>query len=172
MPQLNRQGVEQTPLYKRGLNRAVWLVIGTILLPVLGFSGLGAAQSFVPLGGSSPIYGNTGGMAAPSRLPGLTSSPNQPAQIHTGPTGKACLSVVGQAQEQTVNPNIFDHVIVASNDCSRPIQIRVCYYQSQECTLIDVPSYGHKEAVLGIMPAMKDFRFEYTEKFDRGFRAN
>jgi hypothetical protein len=59
-------------------------------------------------------------------------------------------------------------MITANNDCSQPIKAQVCYYQSQHCIPIDVPGYGRKEAMLGIMPAMNAFRFEYREQFDQG----
>jgi len=44
----------------------------------------------------------------------------------------------------------------------------VCYYQSQQCVPLDVPAYGRKEVVLGIMPAMNQFQFEYRESFNQG----
>jgi len=87
------------------------------------------------------------------------------AKLHRNPTGQPCLTVNGVAQSQTINPKIFTHVIFASNGCSQPIKIQVCYYKSQHCIPVDVPGYGRKEAVLGILPAMKDFRFEYREHF-------
>ena len=63
-------------------------------------------------------------------------------------------------------------MILANNDCSQVIKLKVCYYQSQRCVPFAVPPYGRKEVVLGIMPAMKEFQFEYREQFDLGFGAN
>ena len=86
--------------------------------------------------------------------------------MHLGPTGKPCLSVNGGAEPQIVNPKIFTHMIMASNNCSQLIKIQVCYYQSQQCVPLEVPGYGRKEIVLGIMPSMNQFRFEYRELFN------
>ena len=107
-------------------------------------------------------------MRPPVRLPLFSGSQNATIQMHRGPTGKPCLNVQGYVQQQVVNPNIFNHMIMVSNDCSQPIKMQVCYYQSQHCTPVEVPGYGRKDATLGIMPAMKDFRFEYREQFDQG----
>jgi hypothetical protein len=108
------------------------------------------------------------GVRPPAQLSILNGAQAAGARMHSGPTGKPCLTVQGYAQQQTINPNIFEHIISASNDCSQLIKTQVCYYQSQQCIQIDVPPYGRKESVLGIMPAMKQFRFEYREKFDQG----
>jgi hypothetical protein len=136
---------------------------------LFGLISPGAAQGVSPFGSnSSPGLGAAGGILPPTRSPLFSGSQDAPAHMHTGPTGKLCLTVLGYAAEQVINPNIFTHIISVSNDCSQAIKIQVCYYQSHDCTTIDVPGYGRKEATLGIMPAMKDFRFEYKEQFDQG----
>jgi hypothetical protein len=136
------------------------------LAMLLGLSSLAAAQGLTPQfdSNSAPLVGGVG-LPPPTQLPRF-SGQSTIAQIHTGPTGKACITIAGYAQQQLINKNIFDHMITASNDCSQPIKIQVCYYQSHNCTSINVPGYGRKEALLGIMPAMSGFRFEYKEQFD------
>jgi hypothetical protein len=79
--------------------------------------------------------------------------------------GKPCVSVYGFARPYVTNPNLFDHVIVASNGCTEVIRMRVCYYRTQDCIAMEIPSRGRKEALLGTLPAMKDFRYEFRERF-------
>jgi hypothetical protein len=79
--------------------------------------------------------------------------------------GKPCVSVYGFARPYATNPNLFDHVIVASNGCTEVIRMRVCYYRTQDCIAMEIPSRGRKEALLGTLPAMKDFRYEFRERF-------
>lgn len=136
---------------------------------LVGLGGAAVAQGLSsPLGNNAPPSLGGAGVRPPEQPPILNGSQITGAQMHYGPTGKPCLTVQGYAHQQTINPNIFDHMIDASNDCSQLIKVQVCYYQTQQCIPIDVPPYGRKEVVLGIMPAMKQFRFEYREKFDRG----
>jgi hypothetical protein len=124
-----------------------------------------AAQGLIS---SSPALGNTGGMVPRQQVPLLSGTPGAGVKLHHTPTGKPCLTVLGYAHPQVINPNIFDHMISASNDCSQPIKMQLCYYQTQQCISVDIPPYGRKDAVLGIMPAMSQFQFEYREKFDQG----
>jgi hypothetical protein len=137
-----------------------------LLVLLLGGVRMAVAQGLTspPGNGSTPVLGGAGGV----RPPILNGTQNAAAKKHLGPTGKPCLTVLGYAQPQTINPDIFDHMISASNDCSQPIKMQVCYYQTQQCIPVGVPAYGRKEVVLGIMPAMKQFQFEYREMFDQG----
>jgi hypothetical protein len=84
---------------------------------------------------------------------------------HLDATGKACVSVGGFSRQHTTNPKIFDHVITATNNCSQIIKMQVCYYKSQSCVAVNLPSYGRKEAVLGVFPSQREFRYEYREQF-------
>jgi hypothetical protein len=43
--------------------------------------------------------------------------------------------------------------------------MQVCYYKTQRCIPMNIPPWERKEAVLGIFPALKEFRFEYVEEF-------
>jgi hypothetical protein len=133
------------------------------LIIVLSISGSAFAQ-----GNSAPILGGTGGLNLPKPLPLLNGNQSLGSNVHRGPNGKPCLTMVGNAVPQVVKSNIYDHTVVANNDCSIPIRVQVCYYRSQECSPLTIPPYGRKELVLGIMPAMSQFRFEYREQFDGG----
>jgi hypothetical protein len=136
---------------------------------ILQWSSAVGAQSMFG-NGAGPSYGATGGMALPSRAPHFSISPDTPAHTHLGSTGEPCLTVQGQAEQQKINPNIYNHTIVGINNCGQAIAVKVCYYQTEDCTRMTIPAYGEKRALLGIMPAMKDFRFQYTEQFDKQFR--
>ena len=84
---------------------------------------------------------------------------------HRGPNGKPCLAVVGIARPHTVNPNLYDHVIRVTNSCAQRITIQACYYRSQHCIPIDIPGGERKDAIIGTLPSIKDFHFEFREKF-------
>jgi hypothetical protein len=124
---------------------------------------LASAQNVPPNDTSRPALGGAG-LRTPSQAP-LFGGLNRYAQHHYGPSGKACLTVTGSAVPQTINPHIFEHLILADNGCGQRIKMHVCYYQSQHCVPTEVPAYGRKEVVLGIMPALKEFRFEFREQF-------
>lgn len=102
---------------------------------------------------------------SPTRSPTFGSSAGAEILRHRSPTGAPCLAVVGSPRRHTVNPNLYDHVITVKNSCAQRIAIRVCYYRTQECISIEVPGNEPKEAVLGTMPSVADFRFEFHEKF-------
>jgi len=141
------------------------LLIGIVVGLLLGSNSPAAAQGSTPFGSNStPLVGGSGGI----QLPRFSGSQNASAQLHLGPTGKPCLRVLGQVTEQKINHNIFNHMIIVDNDCSQRIKMQVCYYKSEHCILIDILGYGHKQSTLGIMAAMKEFRFEYKEQFDQG----
>jgi hypothetical protein len=142
------------------------LLLSSLLL--LGGGDIGCAQDLPSsiLGGSRPEVGGTGGLRPPSKLPLLEGSQDAAVKVHLDAVGKPCLSVKGEAKSQTINPNIFNHLIIVSSNCSLTIKLQVCYYHTRDCTLVAVPGYARKEATLGIMPGMSAFRFEYREQFD------
>ena len=140
------------------------IYLSVIVLLVLSESVRAQAPSS-PLGGGTSV-GAAGGLTLPARGP-LLSAENGGARRHMGLTGKPCLAVSGDARQERLNPNLFEHMIVAKNDCGRLIKLQVCYYQSQNCVAMNVPPYGREELVLGIMPEMSGFRFEFREKFDQ-----
>jgi len=42
----------------------------------------------------------------------------------------------------------------------------------QSCVPLEVPAYGRKDALLGIYPALQDFRYEYVEQFSEIDKLN
>jgi hypothetical protein len=95
-----------------------------------------------------------------------TFSPSSGPEIlrHRSPTGSLCLSVTGQARPHFANTAVYDHVITAKNNCAQRITIRVCYYKSMECMPMEIPGGERKEMVLGTLPGVGAFRFEFHEK--------
>ena len=99
------------------------------------------------------------------RIDSLAASSGNEILRHRGPTGSPCLTVGGLARPHAANPKVYDHVIAAKNSCAQRITLTVCYYRSQDCVPMEVPGGERKEAVLGTLPSMPDFRFEFREKF-------
>ena len=97
--------------------------------------------------------------------PTISASSGNDILRHRAPTGSPCLAVSGFARPHVVNPNVYDHVVTAKNSCALRITMQVCYYRSQDCLTMEVPGGERKEAIIGSLPAEKDFRFEFREKF-------
>jgi hypothetical protein len=136
--------------------------LAVVWLCVIG--GISSAQSGMSsFGESAPTVGASSGERIPSPQPSFGASTG--ILRHRDFTGRPCLDVGGYAEPHKIDPNLYDHIITAVNHCPQRIAIQVCYYQSQDCIPMDVPGGQQKEAVLGTMPAEKDFRFEFREKF-------
>jgi hypothetical protein len=142
------------------LTRA-FLAVGLLLV---GMSAAGAQGLTRPSSTeSAPIVGGVG-VRPPAIGPAVTGSENQ-ARRHLDPMGKPCVVVNGISRPLTTNPKVFNHVIVATNGCGQVIKLQVCYYKSQSCMPVQLAGYSRKEAVLGVFPSLKDFRYEYREQF-------
>jgi hypothetical protein len=92
-------------------------------------------------------------------------SPGGPNQRHKGPTGQACLAFTSYARSQVVNKNIYEHWITVTNGCGQNIKVQVCYYNTDDCIMMNIPPLDRTAAVLGIYPNLKDFRYETKEQF-------
>jgi hypothetical protein len=110
---------------------------------------------------SEPVYGGTNGVGPDAPF---SEDNDQVLRRHRDLAGDPCLSVYGYASPHVAYPNLFDHTIRANNKCAQSITIQVCYFRSEDCISMDVPGDTTKEAVLGIFPSMKDFRFEFRER--------
>jgi hypothetical protein len=140
------------------------IVIGLILFMLNWVAA--QAQSLAPPG-SDPrfVVGGTGGLRMHQGLSPTIGEQTLSAKVHLGPTGKPCLGVSGSARPQSINRSIFYHMIFITNACSQPIKFQLCYFGTTNCKSMDVAGYGRQETVLGIMPAMRDFRYQYREQF-------
>ena len=125
------------------------------------------AQEIPPqLGTSNPEYGAAGGMKVPAGVPTFGATDLGINKKHMNSLGKPCVTVSGVALPEETNGKVFNHVIFATNGCGQIIKMTVCYYASDHCVPLEVPPYSRNRVVLGIMPAMDRFRFEYRERFD------
>jgi hypothetical protein len=117
------------------------------------------------IGHSSPPIVGSSGVPAPLHSPTISWNEGQSPRQHMGPVGKPCITIGGTARPQVVNSHIFEHVVTANNNCSRIIKLLICYFQSDRCIGLIVPSYTHADSVLGIASGMYDFRYQYWEEF-------
>lgn len=108
-----------------------------------------------------PVVGSTYGNT-PNRYTDASNDPNR--FRHQDGLGRVCLSVGGYGRPFATNANLYDHVIVATNNCPRSISIEVCYYQTRNCVNLEVPGSQRKEVILGIQPSVKNFKYEFREK--------
>jgi hypothetical protein len=122
---------------------AIWVFIW---ITVSSAAAQNAVNPFAP----PPMFGSSGGTEV---------------LRHRGPYGNPCITIGGYPRAHTINPQLYDHVIRATNSCPQSISIRVCYFESEDCISIDVPGNETKEATLGTLPSVKDFRFDFKEKF-------
>jgi hypothetical protein len=87
------------------------------------------------------------------------------ARKHLDFAGKPCLSTEGVARPLSSNARIMNHVVTFTNHCFERIRLKVCYFGTDDCTDVEVPPYGRKEQVIGVLPAVQLFRYELRELF-------
>ena len=143
----------------RPATASIWLAI--IGSAVTAQSGTKALESE-----SHPTFGQAGlSRLAEAQAPSFAPSGGDEILRHRDVYGKPCLLVTGSARARRFSPNLYDHVVAVVNSCHQRIVIRVCYYNSQNCIPMEIPGEERKEAILGTLPSIKDFRFEFREKF-------
>jgi hypothetical protein len=79
--------------------------------------------------------------------------------------GKPCLETSGTAKPLASNPRILDHIVSLENRCIERIKVRICYHETEDCTDVEVPGRSRKEQVIGVFPAMQQFRYDIKEQF-------
>ena len=144
-----------------------WVILAVIGLVVSTCSASAQSSGDSSETWSKPAYGGT--VAPPDDDPSqnpFNASGSDEILRHRDFAGKPCLVLQGYARAHTIDPNLYDDVVSISNSCPRQISVRVCYYGTEDCISVDVPGTESKEIVLGMLPSMKDFRFEFREKFD------
>jgi len=105
--------------------------------------------------------GATFGVTVPSSPSGMSSGYSR---FHRSPSGAVCLRLTAISRPLS-NNRLFNHWIYAENTCSERIRVQVCYYGTRNCIDMDVGGRDRKEAILGTLPSIKDFRYEYSERF-------
>jgi hypothetical protein len=106
-----------------------------------------------------PTVGGTAGVTIPASPAGSL------IQRHKNPDGSLCLQVSGVARPLGASDKLFNHWVYVKNQCSLGIRLQICYYATTSCIDVAVPGRDRKEAILGTLPSIKDFRYEYREKF-------
>ena len=135
------------------------IAIGTILLPAAGSAWTRVSQD---LPDQRPAVGATQGVTV---TPYSSPSSGTYTRRHLSPNGTVCIYLGGVARPFTNNDKLFNHWISAENRCSDRIRIKVCYYATTSCIDMNLAGHEQKEAILGTLPAVKDFRYEYQEQF-------
>ncbi len=105
--------------------------------------------------------------ASPVLAQGYTSS-DLGEQKHRDFVGKPCLESTGEAQPLVSNPRILNHSVILNNHCSERIKVKVCYHRTDDCTDVEVPPRSRKQQIIGVLPAMQQFRYDVREQFDAG----
>lgn len=111
---------------------------------------------------SPPTFGHTASIRSSDN--DLSANAAAEKYRHKNFVGQLCIQVFGEAQPHTVDPNLYDHVITAVNGCPQRIALHVCYYNSESCIELEVPGNDRKKAILGTLPAVKDFRYQFQER--------
>jgi hypothetical protein len=100
-----------------------------------------------------------------NRLTLQNGGDNAALMVHRNAFGKSCLDIEAGSRAHVINPNVFDHVISVYNRCIQLIKLRICYYHSEHCIDMELPGSQRRDAVLGVYPNMRYFRYSYREKF-------
>ena len=84
---------------------------------------------------------------------------------HRDFVGKPCLETSGTAQPLVSNPRILNHSVTLDDHCPERLKVKVCYHGTDECTDVDVPPGSRKEQIIGVFPAIQQFRYDVKEQF-------
>jgi hypothetical protein len=134
------------------------------VLCLLNAGHVSAQEASTPQRPSAPTVGQSNPRSA-AQPPSFGPRGGTEILRHRDFTGKPCLTVTGLARQHIINRDVYDHVITVSNACPQRITIRVCYYRTDDCIPMEIPGRERKEARLGAMPAVKEFGFEFRERF-------
>ncbi|MET0971199.1 MAG: hypothetical protein ABWY18_18510 [Tardiphaga sp.] len=135
------------------------LRLTTALLLLLTTSAWSQVPNSFDRAAQRPTLGGTAGVTIPPNPAGSL------IQRHKNPDGSLCLQVSGVARPLGASDKLFDHWVYVKNGCSLGIRLQVCYYATTSCIDMNVPGRDRKEAILGTLPMIKDFRYEYRERF-------
>lgn len=105
-----------------------------------------------------------------------TSNPSGPRFTLQGPAeqsaspvikdalNRPCLDIEAASRAHTVNPRLFDHVVSIKNRCARPIKVKVCYFNSEDCRSADLGSNQRQDLILGTMANVTSFRYSIGQR--------
>ena len=78
--------------------------------------------------------------------------------------GRNCLDVEAGARAQIVNKAMVDHVVSLKNNCLKPLKLKVCYFNTDNCSDVDVPANRRVDTILGSMRGTSFFRYTIKQK--------
>jgi hypothetical protein len=141
--------------------------IPLVCLSFGAFAQPSSAQTLPPPIGSpgGTVFGGAGGLPAPAPRSPIMGSQNIDILRHRDSLGRLCLTVYGSPRPHSINKELHEHVISASNSCGQPIKMQVCYYRSHPCILMHIPGWARKEAILGTLSSTWQFQYEFREIF-------
>lgn len=87
------------------------------------------------------------------------SSPNIPSGSVRDPLGRLCYETYAVARAHIVDPSVYDHIISLKNNCTKPLKLKACYFNSDRCTPVDLRPYTHTEVIIGTMKNVRFFRY-------------
>jgi len=73
--------------------------------------------------------------------------------------GRPCLDVEATSRPHVVNRDMIDHIVSVNNKCNRSIQVKVCYFQTDNCKEFRIQNYGRVDSILGTMNKSSLFRY-------------
>jgi hypothetical protein len=94
----------------------------------------------------------------------ITDKDDRNKSWHRDSLGRPCLQMQQESRSQPATPNIYDHIVAVNNRCLQRIKVKLCYYRSDRCFMVDLAANERKETILGTYPAMRDFRYDYQEQ--------
>lgn len=77
--------------------------------------------------------------------------------------GRSCFTTEGVARAQPANPQLFNHVVIVNNRCTKSVKLKVCYHKTERCAEITVPPHETKEAWLGSVRLLRFFQYDLKE---------
>ena len=118
---------------------------------------------------SKTRYGSTTGLPRPVSPNSLSDKAaiDRSDPVHVTLAGQPCVTIFPLIAPDIAIHGTFFHNLLASNACSARITLQACYYATSDCVIIQLPPYGRTETTLGMIPGVKEFRFEYREQMER-----
>jgi len=133
-----------------------------LALVSLGYGSLTAAAQ-TPAGPIQPLP-PPGSTDRSTITPMMSDANDRNKLLQRDSLGRTCLQISAEARSQLATPNIFDHIVIVNNRCLQRIKVKLCYYKSERCFLVEMAANQRKETVLGTFPAQRYFRYEYQEQ--------
>jgi hypothetical protein len=84
---------------------------------------------------------------------------------HRDFAGEPCLAIKAIQRAHIVNPDLYDHVVDATNHCGQTIRARICYSGTDHCLQLEMPPFSRKQALLGAMIGVPQFHYDLKEQF-------